>query len=157
MQHHSCIKQQISKPQLDSIWNKYSTSTTNQQMCLPSMMSPCEMCKLPGSPEELFSRQTTCIPGRIRDLGVSVGVVALPAEPDWDEVPTPELKDKTSTWESATKETRRVQFGESKLNSSAKKGDNLKWERETWTRRNSERQRERKRGKWVKNEQLKNI
>ena len=76
-------------------------------------MSPWVMWRLPGSPDEWFSKQTTCIPGSISDLWISVvGVVALPAEPDWDEVPTPELRDKTSTWESETRERE----GEEELN-----------------------------------------
>lgn len=85
-------------------------------VCLPSMMSPCEMCKLPGSPDEWFSRQTTCIPGRMSDLCVSVGVVALPADPDCDDVPTPELRDKTSTCGSGReREREEFKFGESRL------------------------------------------
>lgn len=80
------------------------------------MMSPCEMCKLPGSPDEWFSRQTTCIPGRMSDLCVSVGVVALPADPDCDDVPTPELRDKTSTCGSGReREREEFKFGESRL------------------------------------------
>ena len=53
---------------------------------------------------EEFSRHTTCIPGRIKEGGCdSVGVVELPADPEWDEVPTPELKDSDSTKESERK------------------------------------------------------
>lgn len=42
------------------------------------------------------------MPGRIKDGGWdSVGVVELPpADPEWDEVPTPELNDSDSTRES---------------------------------------------------------
>ena len=56
----------------------------NRGSGLPSMMSPCEMWRLPGSQDEWFSRQTTCIPGSSSDLWISVGVVALPlpADPD---------------------------------------------------------------------------
>ena len=60
------------------------------------------MCNVPTSPDEWFSRQTTCIPGRINDLGCdSVGVLApaLAAEPDCELVPTPELRDNTSMCE----------------------------------------------------------
>ena len=67
------------------------------------MMSPWLMCNpLAKSGLEKFSKQTTCIPGRITD-GVSVGVVELPADPEWDEVPTPELRDSFSTKESEKK------------------------------------------------------
>ena len=66
------------------------------------MMSPCVICSPFGcSGSEKFSKQTTCIPGRIRDGGWdSVGVVELPADPECEEVPTPELKDSDSTKES---------------------------------------------------------
>ena len=42
------------------------------------------------------------MPGKISE-GVwdSVGVVELPADPEWDEVPTPELRDSDSINESA--------------------------------------------------------
>ena len=67
------------------------------------MISPWLMCNpLAKSGLEKFSKQTTCIPGRITD-GVSVGVVELPADPEWDEVPTPELRDSFSTKESEIK------------------------------------------------------
>jgi hypothetical protein len=55
---------------------------------------------------EKFSRHTTCIPARIKDGGWdSVGVVELPADPECDEVPTPELKDSDSTRESFAMQT----------------------------------------------------
>ena len=66
------------------------------------------MCKPLGrSGLEKFSKQTTCIPGRIT-TGVSVGVVELPADPECEEVPTPELKDSDSTKESEM--TKKVWF-----------------------------------------------
>ena len=69
------------------------------------MMSPCVICSPFGwSGSEKFSRQTTCIPGRISEGGWdSVGVVELPADPECEEVPTPELKDSDSTKESKKK------------------------------------------------------
>ena len=74
-------------------------------------MSPCEMWSVPGSPDEWFSRQTTCIPGRINcDLVCdSVGVLApaLAAEPDCEDVPTPELRDKTSMCEESERKEKR--------------------------------------------------
>ncbi len=70
------------------------------------MMSPCVMCRVPGSGEEWFSRQTTCIPGRIScsscegsdaTAAAAAAVAAAAADPDWEEeVPTPELSDRTS-------------------------------------------------------------
>ena len=58
---------------------------------------------------ETFSRHTTCIPARIKDGGWdSVGVVELPADPECDEVPTPELKDSDSTRESAKKKKNKL-------------------------------------------------
>jgi hypothetical protein len=58
---------------------------------------------------EKFSRHTTCIPARIKDGGWdSVGVVELPADPECDEVPTPELKDSDSTRESAKKKKNKL-------------------------------------------------
>ena len=79
------------------------TSTFNTEHFLPSIMSPWVICSpLASSGLEKFSRQTTCMPGRISE-GVwdSVGVVELPADPEWDEVPTPELRDSDSIKESA--------------------------------------------------------
>ena len=75
------------------------------------MMSPCVICSPLGwSGLEKFSRHTTCIPARIKDGGWdSVGVVELPADPECDEVPTPELKDSDSTRESAKKKRKKTE------------------------------------------------